>query len=160
LFLLGDTDGAAICYDQALSIDPGSPRARRYKASNLLFSGHPAEARAAFLAHLRISPRDVTAATARMQIALSHYFERDYAAAADGAKRTIAAYPQHPHSYRLHVAALGQLGRAKEAGAALARASEVSPHPIRQYASERPPWMRQEDYAHVLEGLRKAGWES
>jgi adenylate cyclase len=159
LYYVGDTDGAAICYDQALALDASSPRARRYKASNLLFSGRTAEARDVFLANLRISPRDATAATTRMQIALSHYFERDYEAAADGAKRTIAAYPQHPHAYRLLVAALGQLGRTKEAEAALAKANEISPHPIRDYARKRLPWMRQEDYDHVLDGLRKAGWE-
>ena len=128
------------------------------KASNLLFSGQPAQAREVFLAHLRINPRDVTAATNRMQIALSHYFEGDYEAAADAAKRTIAAYPYHPHAYRLLVASLGQLGREKEAVAALAKADEISPHPIKQYVSERPPWMRHQDYDHVLDGLRKAGW--
>jgi hypothetical protein len=24
---------------------------------------------------------------------------------------------------------------------------------------QRPPWMRPEDHAHMLEGLRKASWE-
>jgi adenylate cyclase len=156
---IGDTEGAAICYDQALSIDPTNARARRYKASNLLFSGHPAQAREVFLAHLRINPRDVTAATNRVQIALSHYLERDYEAAADVARRAIAAYPYHPHSYRLLVASLGQLGQEKGAAAARAKADEISPHPIKHYVSEGPPWMRHEDYHHVLDGLRKGGWQ-
>jgi adenylate cyclase len=27
------------------------------------------------------------------------------------------------------------------------------------YVKNRVPWMRPEDHAHMLEGLRKAGWE-
>jgi adenylate cyclase len=27
------------------------------------------------------------------------------------------------------------------------------------YVRERPPWMRPKDHAHMIEGLRKAGWE-
>jgi adenylate cyclase len=28
------------------------------------------------------------------------------------------------------------------------------------FVRQRAPWMRVEDYQHLLEGLRKAGWES
>ena len=41
LFLLGDTDAAAIRYEQALSIDPTSSRARRHQGANLLFGVSP-----------------------------------------------------------------------------------------------------------------------
>jgi len=27
------------------------------------------------------------------------------------------------------------------------------------YVRDRPPWIRGEDHAHMLEGLRKAGWK-
>jgi adenylate cyclase len=27
------------------------------------------------------------------------------------------------------------------------------------YVYQRAPWIRPEDYEHLLEGLRKAGWE-
>jgi adenylate cyclase len=27
------------------------------------------------------------------------------------------------------------------------------------YVRQRVPWMRPKDHAHMLEGLRKAGWE-
>jgi adenylate cyclase len=27
------------------------------------------------------------------------------------------------------------------------------------YVHTRPPWFRPEDYAHMLDGLRKAGWD-
>jgi len=159
LFLLGDTDAAAIRYEQALSIDPTNSRARRHQGANLLFRGQPAEARAIFLAYLRLNPRDMFSASNRVQLSLSHYFERDYETAADISKRSIAAYPQHPHAYRILAASLGQLGRRSEAEAALRQANAIKPESLRLYVRERPPWMRQPDYDHVVDGLRKAGWQ-
>jgi hypothetical protein len=39
----------------------------------------------------------------------------------------------------------------------LHKALEVSPAFTERIARHRPPWMRPEDYVHVLDGLRKAG---
>jgi hypothetical protein len=30
---------------------------------------------------------------------------------------------------------------------------------VRLYVRQRVPWRRLEDHAHMLDGLRKAGWE-
>jgi adenylate cyclase len=53
--------------------------------------------------------------------------------------------------------ALGQIGRVDEARAALATAKtwwgpDYDP-------GFHMPWKKREDHEHVLEGLRKAGWE-
>ena len=45
-----------------------------------------------------------------------------------------------------------------EAKEALAKAIAVSPGQFDMYVRGRPPWMRPEDHAHMLDGLRKAGW--
>ena len=55
--------------------------------------------------------------------------------------------------------ALGQLGRTAEAKEALEWAIEIGPASFDQYVRQRMPWHRPEDYAHMLEGLRKAGRE-
>jgi adenylate cyclase len=55
-------------------------------------------------------------------------------------------------------AALGQLGRTEEAREALEKAIAVAPASFDIYVRNRVPWMRPEDHAHMLEGLRKAGW--
>jgi hypothetical protein len=34
----------------------------------------------------------------------------------------------------------------------------VAKLPFDMYVRARPPWFRPEDHAHMLEGLRKAGW--
>jgi len=56
-------------------------------------------------------------------------------------------------------AALGQLGRTAEAKHALEDAIAVSPTSFDFYLRSPPPWFRPQDYEHMLEGLRKAGWE-
>jgi adenylate cyclase len=56
-------------------------------------------------------------------------------------------------------AALGQLGRALEAKEALLKATAVGPGLFDMYVRKRGLTFRTEDYAHMLEGLRKAGWE-
>ena len=55
--------------------------------------------------------------------------------------------------------ALGQLGRTAEAKEALEKAITIAPASFDMFVRQRVPWHRPEDYAHMLEGLRKAGWE-
>ena len=55
--------------------------------------------------------------------------------------------------------ALGQLGRIDEAREALRDAIDISPEAFDFYARSRPPWYRPEDHEHMLDGLRKAGWQ-
>ena len=52
----------------------------------------------------------------------------------------------------------GQLGQIKEAKEALQKAIAIAPAAFDMYVRGRVPWMRPEDHAHMLEGLRKAGW--
>jgi hypothetical protein len=42
---------------------------------------------------------------------------------------------------------------------ALEKAMAIAPAQFDWYVSTRVPWHRPEDYAHMLEGLRKAGWQ-
>src|SRR4029079_2086513 len=90
---------------------------------------------------------------------MSHYFQREYEAAAEMARRAIRDHPELTSPYRWLAAALGQLGRTNEARDALRRAIEVSPESFDFYAYSRPPWFRPEDHQHMLDGLLKAGWQ-
>ena len=92
-------------------------------------------------------------------MALGLYFCRDYPAAVEAAKQAIRSYPDFAHPYRWLAAALGQLGRIDEAKEALDKAIASAPAAFDMYVRGRVPWMRVEDYFHMLEGLRKAGWE-
>jgi adenylate cyclase len=90
---------------------------------------------------------------------MSYYFEGDYETTVAEAARLIADRPAHPYAYRWLAAALGQLGRSDEARAALDKALETAPDAFRLYVEQRVPWMGQPVYDHMLDGLRKAGWQ-
>jgi hypothetical protein len=77
----------------------------------------------------------------------------------EAAKRLIRSYPDFPMIYRWPAAALGQLGRTDEAKNALEKAMSLAPAAFEMYVRNRVPWFRQEDHAHLIEGLRKAGWK-
>ena len=93
------------------------------------------------------------------QIALALYGSGEYQAAVDTANSAIRSYPDYPNTYRWLAAALGQLGRTEEAKQALEKAIAIAPASFDMYVRERVPWRRPEDHFHMLEGLRKAGWE-
>ena len=86
------------------------------------------------------------------------YFSGEYEAAVEAAKQAIRSYPEFPNTYRWLAAALGQMGQTAEAREALEKAIAIAPGSFDMYVRGRVPWMRREDHAHMLEGLRKAGW--
>jgi adenylate cyclase len=92
------------------------------------------------------------------QVAIAQYFSDDYDATVETARQVIRSYPDYPLAYRWLAAALGQLGRTEEARQALEKAIAVAPASLDIYVRNRVPWIRPEDHAHMLEGLRKAGW--
>ena len=145
--------------EQALVISPNDVSAWLAKGRALVFSGRASEGRVAIQTALRLSPRDPFSWVALMLLAISHYLEKDYLAAAEVAQRTIRAHPTFPLPYRWLAAAFGQLGRSDEAYDALHKAIEVSPQSFEFYVRSRPPWHRPEDHELMLDGLRKAGWQ-
>jgi adenylate cyclase len=131
-------------------------RSARYR---LIYSGRAKEGLAALQRYLRLDPRDPILALGLLQIAIGHYLCRDYEAALEATERVIRSYPDFPLSYRWLASTLGQLGRTDEARTALAKAVAVAPTSFDFYVRGRAPWFRPEDHAHMLEGLRKAGWK-
>jgi adenylate cyclase len=94
-------------------------------------------------------------------VAIACYLSADYPGAVDAARRALRANPGQPLSYRWLAAGLGQIGRASEARKVLHEAEAiVAPLAIGTYLRRRWPWQRQKDHDHMLEGLRKAGWQA
>ena len=108
---------------------------------------------------MRIDPRSALDVLPQSHIVETYYMERDYEGAVVSARRLVADRPDHPWPYRWLAAALGQLGRTTEAREVLDRAIAVAPDAFNLYVRQRVPRMRQVDYDHMLEGLRKAGWQ-
>jgi adenylate cyclase len=155
----GDHQGARAQAERALTICPNLAAAHGALGVILAYSGRPKEGIAALETCIRLDPRDPSLVNRLNQVALAHYFCRDYEASVGAAERAIRSFPDFPSPYRWLAAALGELGRTAEAKAALEKALTVSPDSFDFQVRERPPWFRPEEHAHMLDGLRKAGWE-
>jgi adenylate cyclase len=143
----------------ALSLNPNSALAHYVKGGMLVFNDHSAEGRAALLTALRLSPHDSKSVIVQTVVGISYYFERDYDRALLSIQRALSLNPTYPLPRRWLAASLGQLGRADEAREALEDALRQSPRSFELYVRDCPPWFRPEDHGHMLDGLRKAGWQ-
>jgi adenylate cyclase len=155
----GDHQGARVQAERALAICPNLTAAHGALGVALAYSGQPNEGLAALKTCIRVDPRDPSLVNRLNQVALAHYFCRDYEASVEAAERAIRSFPDFPSPCRWLAAALGELGRTAEAKAALEKAVAISPASSDFQVRERPPWFRPQEHAHMLEGLRKAGWE-
>jgi adenylate cyclase len=158
LWRRGDYEGALAEAERALAIAPNLAFAHQTLGATLIFSGRPKEGVAALERSIRLDPRDPRSAVRLSRMALGLYFSGEYAATVEVAKRAIRAYPEFPNPYRWLAAALGQLGRVDDAKEALKQAIAIVPVSFETNVRRRVPWMRPEDHAHMLDGLRKAGW--
>ena len=155
----GDHQGARAQAERALELCPNLAAAHGALGVILAYSGRPKEGLAALETCIRLDPRDPSLVNRLNQFALAHYFCRDYEGTVEAAERAIRSFPDFPSPYRWLAAALGELGRAAEAKEALEKAITVSPASFEFQVRDRPPWFRPEDHAHMLDGLRKAGWQ-
>jgi adenylate cyclase len=155
----GDLEGALAEIEQALTISPNLAAAHGHRGATLIFSGRPSEGLAAIETCIRLDPRDPFLSIRLLHIACGHYFAREYEAVIEAAKRLLRSYPDFSMIYRWPAAALGQLGRAGEAKEILEKAISLAPAAFDMYVHKRVPWFRPEDHAHLIEGLRKAGWQ-
>jgi len=157
LWVHADYESALAEAQRALEMSPNFAYAHHMLGATLIFSGRPKEGIAALERSIRLDPRHPRSAVRLNHMALGLYFAREYTAAVDVAKRAIRLYPEFPNPYRWLAAALGQLGRIDEANEALGRAIAIMPASFETNVRNRVPWMRPEDHAHMLDGLRKAG---
>jgi len=156
----GIRDECWVCAALALAINPNSPWAHIAHGALLVYSGKPAEGRAAALTALRLSPRDPIDSSAFAIIFLSYYFERDYLKALETTRQTLLRFPDLPIAHRSLAASLGQLGRIDEAQEALREAAALSREVLElNVRLSPPPWMRPEDHDNFIDGLRKARWQ-
>ena len=159
LYMRGAYDEAAAAARRSLELSPNLGLAHSTMGQVLLYSGDARAGLGPILAGQRLDPRNplinhyVHAGHAR-------YFCRDYAGALEMANLSLGSWKGYRPMYFFLAAALGQLGRTADARAALDQAVALGVCPFGLSADgERLPWIRPEDGAHLLEGLRKAGWK-
>jgi adenylate cyclase len=157
LWRRGDYEGALAEAERALATSPNLASAHHMLGATLIHSGRPKEGLVAVDKSIRLDPRGQQSADRLSQMVMGSYLCHDYEAAIAAAKRAIREHPEYPSTYRWLAAALGQFGWIEEAKEALEKAIAVAPAAFEMYVRQRVPWHRPEDYAHMLEGLRKAG---
>lgn len=160
LSLQGEPEAALDEAEIAITLNPNDPQGHVVKGRVLVFTGRTAEARDSLTTALRLDPRGPTALPAMGHILISNYFEHDYRAAEGMARRTARAYPKSARPLLWLAAALGQLGLTEEGRKMLDAVIAASPSYFEFITQCRPPhYHRPEDYYHLLDGLRKAGWQ-
>jgi adenylate cyclase len=156
----GEVKAALVSADRALELESNSADAFVVKGACLISLGHPEEGCEALRASLRCNPLDPRKFRVLNNLAYGLYVLRNYEEAADTASRALLVNSNQTASYRMLVAALGQLGRKEEAEAAIKRATiAIAPMSFDDFARRQYPADSDEKQAHYLEGMRKAGWE-
>jgi TolB-like protein/Tfp pilus assembly protein PilF len=155
---LGDRGLALEEANTAIALNSNDPWGYLSKGLHLMVSGHHAEARETLANALRLDPLGPTASLVSHLRAHCYYFERDYSAAEAAARRLIREYPEFSRPPVTLAAALGQLGRVEEARVALEAAIATSLPILRFMTNKGLSHWRPEDLEHLLDGLRKAGW--
>jgi adenylate cyclase len=159
LVMRGDHRGAREEAERALAIDPNEAGAYGILGLSFLHDGEPERGLVGLEENLRRDPFGPSSHARRGQIATAHYLRGDYEAAIAAERRAIRLSPSDSINYRWLAAALGQLGRIDEAGGVLAEAAAFGSADFDLHVRHRAPWVRREDYEHMLDGLRKAGWQ-
>jgi len=156
----GEMNTAQNYADRALTLNRNSPFAHQVMGGALMHSARPNDGKTATLMARRLNPRDPVSANAASGLPISYCCDHNYVAAVDTATKCLADYPAFAPPRRYLVATLGQLGRRDEAAAALRQFMAVAPDVFDATVRTRPPYVRPEDHEHILEGLRKAGWQA
>jgi adenylate cyclase len=118
--------------------------------------GYPEEALERLRQAMRASPHDPLTWLWTRWIAGVQFYARDFAAALETYRQLLRLRPRTGVATVMTAAALGHLGRLEEARVTLDRAEQEFPDDLRRFR-QHPPWLRQEDYAIIIEGLRLAG---
>jgi adenylate cyclase len=118
------------------------------------FGGYREEALARLQQAMRVSPHDPLTWLWQLWRSMTQFNGRDFAAALDTLHEVVRLRPAFYPAHQLIAVTLAHLGRFPEARAALDRSGAGSPGQDRRYIQQRPPWVRPEDYALRVEGLR------
>jgi adenylate cyclase len=86
------------------------------------------------------------------------FFSRDFVAALQTLRQVVRLRPSYASPYEYIAASLAYLGQLDEAREALERVPPQSAEQLQRW-QQRPPWMRPEDYALRVEGVRLAAGE-
>ncbi|MGH7047457.1 MAG: adenylate/guanylate cyclase domain-containing protein [Stellaceae bacterium] len=152
------TRGVA-AFQDAIKLNPSFAAAHVLLGQMYLYSGHPEETIALAEKGIRLSPSDPRLFIWLPALAGAHYQLGHYAEAIGIGRRSWTLNRNWPAGLRYVVAGLAQLERLDEARAALAELRLLNPDPAFVEGNLKRLYSDPVAVAHILDALRKAGFE-
>lgn len=145
--------------EEAISLNPSFAAAHVMLGQMYVYVGRREEAIQLAETGIRLSPADPRLDRWLPALAGAHYQLRHYAEAVEAGRRSWTLNRNWPHGLRYVVAGLAQLGRIAEAQAALTELKRMDANLEYSASVFRRNWPNPADVDHLLDGLRKAGFE-
>ena len=152
-------DRAIAAFEEAIKLNPSFAAAHVLLGQMYLYRSRLEDAIRLAEKGIRLSPSDPRLFIWLPALAGAHYQMRHYKEAVEAGRRSWSLNRNWPHGLRYVVAGLAQLGRIEEAQAALAELKLMDANLESSARVLRRNWTDPGDVDHLLEGLRKAGFE-
>jgi TolB-like protein len=155
----GRTDQAAAEFEEAIKLNPSFAAAHAVLGVVLTFRGEPEAGVASVEKGIQLSPRDPRLFIWLSGLAAGHYQLRNYDQAIEIGCRSWTLNRNYITGLTYVVAGLAQLGKIDEARTALADLRELDPKLAAAHTTLQRLYKYQPGIDHLLDGLRKAGFE-
>ena len=142
---------------RAIEINPSNSGAHGLLVSAFGFQGFIDEALEAFRQANRGSPRDPDRYLWFIGVMNAHFSVENYKECVEAGERAILLRPNFYGGHFITAAALPYLGRIEDAQNAIKNALNVTPRMTLSKTKQNPIFVRENDVARLLEGLRLAG---
>jgi tetratricopeptide (TPR) repeat protein len=152
-------DRGIAAFEEAIRLNASFAAAHVMLGQMYVYAGRREEAIELAETGIRLSPTDPRLDRWLPTLAGAHYQLRHYAEAVEAGRRSWSLNRNWPHGLRYVVAGLAQLGRIEEAKAALAELKLMDANLEFSASVFRRTWPDPTDVDHILDGLRKAGFE-
>jgi adenylate cyclase len=159
LWIANDTDAALAELKEAIALDSGDSLSYAYMGGTLTTAGRPDEAIPHIRTAMRLDPHYPH--EFMLWLGLAHFALEDFEGAASSFEAATKLNPDDEWPFMALAASFGQLGRAEDAAAALARHNQIRIEhggvPLTMSNASRLRFRRTADVQRLWKGLRLAG---
>ncbi len=141
----------------AIDLNPSDALAHYSLGAAQVFRGQPEPSLPHLDDAIRLSPHDANMGSFLVRKAQAMLYLRRHEEAADWARRALLLPNFQWSRYAVLASALGHLGRQEEAASALNELLQRIPDFSEQYALDYSPWLDDDHFKHLFDGLRIAG---
>jgi tetratricopeptide (TPR) repeat protein len=156
-FLSRHPEEAIALHERAIALNPNLAIAWCFSGLAYVYSGNHDEGLRRINQARRLSPSDPHVFFFDTALLIAHTQLGDYASAVDAGRRATELNPLFSSAQKSYLAALGLMGRPREAAEVLGRLLELEPRFSVQDAVLRSPFTQPDDLELYAEGLRRAG---